>query len=178
MADLLQAAESVRRWVEKQRDIIALGDALKEIGSIDQARSESQAALDKVNAEHTAKVAELAAVKTELPSVIAARAKEVEAHKATLQGLTDAANKNAEGIVDRAKKMAADTISAANAEAARVQKAHGETMTGLAAELMAKRGELADVQRQIAIARNEHDTLQANIAAMRKAARAVVGATG
>ncbi len=175
MVDFNEVAEYARRDGERHRDIIALGEKLKEIGSIDLAAKERQEALDKVNADLDAANAALATTKTDHEAFLANREKDLETHRAAASEITDAANRKAADIAAKAKVAADGVIAAANTEVARIQSAHAETMAAANSELQAARTQLAAVTREIEVKRAESDSVAQGIEQMKTLARAALG---
>lgn len=175
MADFNETAEFVRRHAEKQRDIIALGDKLKEIGSIDLAAKETQAALDKVTTELNTATAGLEKTKADHEAFMATRERDLEAHRTTASGITDAANRAAAETVARAKTVAKDSIDAANAEVARIQAARVAAAASDNADFQGARQRLAGVLQAVEEKQAEHDEISSKIQAMRDLARTAIG---
>lgn len=175
MTDFNAAAEYVRRYAEKQRDIIALGEALKEIGMVDQATKEHQATLDKVTAQLAKATDELGAAKKEHTAFLKGRVEELATHKAALEAVTDAANKSAAATIVRANEAAKNILDAANAEVSRMQSAHAMVMVDGREELQAVRTELDTIRGEIETARIDHDLILKSTQEMKKLARMALG---
>ena len=176
MTDFNATAELVRRSAEKVRDFLALGDALKEIGSVDLARQEQQAALDKVNkALQTAKD-DLTSTKAEHAAFMAQRGKDLEAHQGQAAAIKADAEMRAAQTTSAAEVNAKDIIDRANTEVARIQDAHAATMRDANAQLEKAREQLDVVTRALEAARSEQASLTRTIQDMRDLARNALGA--
>ena len=175
MADFNETAEFVRRWAERQRDIIALGDALKEIGSVSLAATERKAALDKMTEDLQTATDSLAAKKAEHEAFMAGRAKDIEDHQTAAQAIADKAQADANMIVTQAQANAKLVIAAANDEAARIQKAHADTMGAANTELQSVRSQLDAAKSELVTAVAEQADIAKKIQDMRDLARATLG---
>lgn len=166
-----EAAEFVRRWAEKQRDIVALGDALKEIGAIDHARAEQQAELDKVVAQKESLAAEIAADQASHAAFMAGRDKDLAAHRAEAGAIMAAANAEATRISARSAAAAQQSAAASLGEASRARDVHVAAMHAAELELAAKQSQLDAATSDLETVRAEHLAVVEQIQAMRDAAR-------
>jgi chromosome segregation ATPase len=174
MADFSEAAEFVRRWVEKQRDVIALGEALQTIGRIDHAAKEHEEARDKLAIQVAAAKEELQKTTDAHKTFLATRAKDLKDHEAAArQILADAKAAGGEAL-DQARAGADATIASANAEAERMREANAQRMAELERAFAAKSAELSDMQQTLTAARQEHEALVETIANMRRLAGRVM----
>lgn len=171
MTDFNATAELVRRSGEKVRDFLALGDELKAIGSIDQARQEMQAELDRVTAECAAENAALKRTAEDHAAFLANRDQDMTDHRATCEQIIMQSRQAAAEIVLNANLAAKDVLDAANTEVARVQAGQAEAMKTAAEELLAATVARDAVLRETETARADHDALELSIQGMRKLAR-------
>lgn len=177
MTDFNATAELVRRSGTMVRDFLALGDELKAIGSIDQARQEMQAELDRVTAEGAAKQAEIDTATTEYAIFLANRDLDMADHRATCEQIIMQSRQAAAEIVLNANLAAKDVLDAANTEVARVQAGQAEAMKAAAAEFLAATAARDAVLRETEAARADHDALAQSIQGMRKLARTALEGT-
>lgn len=175
MTDFNAAADFARRATERNKDIAALGEALKEIGSIEQARAERQAALDAVIEERRVIDEQMAAAKSEHAAFLASRAEDLSKHQDAADAIRDDALAAADEIKARAASAAEDAIKAANAEVARIQSAHADTMRVANEELAGVRAELETAKRDLDAANTDRDAVAKSIQDMRVLARNALG---
>lgn len=175
MTDFNAAAEFVRRWAEKQRDIIALGDALKEIASIDQAAKERQEALDKLIEQHETRLAEIKTVEADHKAWLVQREAVLADHRDSIRDITDTAKREAREVISSAEITAQNTINAANTEVERIQNDHVRALKSLNEELATARAEFETVTRNLDDTRAEHATLVRTMEEMRGLAKAALG---
>ena len=174
MADFSQAAEFVRRWAEKQKDVIALGEALQTIGRIDHAAKEHEEARDKLARQVEAKKVELERLEARHKAFHATREQDLaDAKAAGEQILADAKAAGGEAL-DQARAAADATIASANAEAEQIRAAYAARMKEQDRALAAKSEELTVLGRDLDAARLEHEALVETIARMRSLAGRVM----
>ena len=175
MSSLSDAAEFAQRWAENQRGMVAVADALKNLGSMEQATSERKAALDAATKAHEDKKKEVADVEAKLAAANAQHEAALSAHDAELMTRSENATASAATIIEDARSKARTMIAEAEAEVARVQADHANTLAGMKAELDAHREALIEAQQAKTETEQAHHTLAERIEAMRETARGLLG---
>lgn len=128
MSALDAAADGLVSYAEGLRPVFAVADALKELGSLDNALSERRNAYQAAVATHEdmrVKIDNANAILRDL------KAQEDAALKQTndmIQGLADDAAAQRVAILEAAQKQASDLIAAASVEITRIQQDHAAIM--------------------------------------------------
>lgn len=169
--NLNAVADQVKQWAERNKAIIALADALAEVGSIEQASTEAKKALVDARAKRDAALVDLGAVAIDAQAARDQAAKvlvdaQAAADKMIEQAHDDAdlyrskanaaAQASADEIVAKATKRADDIAFQAGAlkEASRAEGVRLEALrvqaTAAAKELQGLEAKIADAKAQIA----------------------------
>lgn len=174
MADYDVAAEQVHNIAERMRSIMDMSDALKRLGSIDQAIKERDAAYANAIAAHDAKVAEITEMEVESTNLQKKLAADVAAAKAEVQTVLADAKMAADAIRFAAMADAKKTMDSARSDAMRVAESSD-------AMLMNARDNLAEVQREISAAivardaaSDEYDAIKEKTDILRRAAQDIL----
>lgn len=175
MTDFNATAEYVRRHAERQRDIIALGEALKGIASIDQAAKERQEALDKLIEQHETRLAEIKTTEADHEAWLAQREAVLADHRESVRDITTSAKQVAADTILKAEITAQNTINAANTEVERIQNDHVQALKSLNEELATARAELNAANRDLDEVCAEHTKLLRTMEEMRGLAKAALG---
>ena len=141
--NLMEVTDQVKTWANRNRAIIALADALEQIGSLDQARAEAES--------------RLAVARVELDEV----AKQVEEAKALGEGIKAEVDRLREEALNEAAKVKSDAYDAA-ATMMQEATARAEEMVKSAAEtarlsLDALKGDMNEAAKAAQDARAERN---------------------
>jgi len=169
MANLLNLADQLKTWAERNRVILDAAAAFEEIGSLDQARSdaESKLALARVELDEVAKQVEEAkalgeGIKAEVDRLREDALKEAakvksDAYDAAATKMQEATARAEEMVKSAAEtaRLSLDALKGDMNEAAKAaQDARAERNAALD-ERDAARDELAEIQKRIAAAKAE-----------------------
>lgn len=172
--NLSEAADFAARWAENQRGMLMVSEALRGLGSMEQATKERKKALDEATKAHEAKKAEIASAEAHLAALNARHDVVSQAHSEMLNGASADAAAKAELIVAGARKQAEALIASAKSEADRFQVASRQAQTAAMAELEAAKRELAETRQAQSGVQAAHVDLAAKIDAMKATARGLL----
>lgn len=175
MTSFSEAAEFAQRWADNQRGMVMISDVLRDLGSMELATKERQAALETATRALEAKKAEVRMAESDLGKLKEQHAADAEMHVTKAGQITEASEMRAADIIAVAARRSKEMLDAADAETARIQAAHAQTMAAAGHELQAARNELANIRKAIAQASAEHAELVPKFEAMREAARGLLG---
>lgn len=145
MADMIRAAEELRRFSRSLKAVLELCDTLDEHGSLENYLKEIKA--NQHNAE-----AELAKVRKQVEeahAVLTLTAARIENAKAEAVKIIDAATDEARGIKATAKEQAAKIVDAATAKAKSIEQSTVEAegrLAGTVARITAAHDELTELE--------------------------------
>lgn len=174
MAQLDAAADSLIAFAAKFRPVLDVADALKSLGSVENAIVERKAGLERATADHEAALAKVEAAKADLANIAQTKESEMSAHVTMLAAMAEKAKSEAEAIVNKAKADAAALISDAQAHVCTIEDNHATIMASANAELTSTKQSLSEAQSALAAVNAEHDTVSQRIAALKAAAASVL----
>ena len=175
MSKIDDAADQVRGMAERFRAIIDVADVLKNIGSLEQAAIERQAALETATKDHEAAKTELDAVKSTLDEQRDIAAAELERHKATCAAMSLEAAAKAENILGQAKGAAEVLMDATKAELLGIQQTHDATIADRRSILASLKAEIDAAQEKLDEITHAHANTAQQIEALKAAAKSVLG---
>lgn len=173
MSDYSEAAGHVQSLAEKFRGILDLADALKGLGSVDQAIEESKAALKQAQAAKNDALQELKKVQDAIKGVNDKQRDEKIVYDKYLVDVKEQALIEAQKIKDSAKASAESTIKAAQDEVLRIESLHKNKMDVINTELTKINSDLKNKQGLLNEAASQHDDLQQKMNNLKDQARAV-----
>lgn len=159
-----QHESGIRKLVEQFKPLLALGDALKEIGSLEQHAAEIQGSIVRLTKERDALVAESATAKK-------------KADDATAAAKADAAT-----MLKEAEQKATDILRTAQDKAATIEDEEKGRLKRVRADILASEQKLERLKSMseaeattVAQRKAELDTLQAKLDEARAALRKTLG---
>lgn len=174
MSEISAAADALLAYAEKQKAILTVAKALKDLGSIEQATRENEAQVVKVRAQVDKVKAELAATAHSLESLQKEQAEQIEAHEAKVKIIIASAGAEAEAIIDKAKEQARELVDDALVQTAKAEVSHQDKIRAAESRLtdIAAQAKAVEITRDGMI--QESRALEAKVAAMREAASKVL----
>ena len=174
MTTLSDAADALIQWAERNKAILDAADALKSIGSLEQAHAEATALhaaavskLDEANAQLTVAQQQLVDTHTAI-STAAADASSKAA------GIIGAAHREAEDIIQRAQADAADLRTVAQRDAQAASDAANGELDLITGKIGDARVELEAKIAANADADKVKEEIEAKVEALKKAAQSVL----
>lgn len=163
----LQAASSLRKFMNMFRGLEQLTDELNDVGSLEQARNEAQQQLDKLNAEIKAKE-EL------FTKLIAERTSQMEHARKEATETLETAEAQANQMEHDARAQARKLLEDAHAEAKHILdeaqatvRGHMATVAEYRTVVEALKQEHGEVARNIEAAKQEHSRIKGLIEKMK-----------
>lgn len=152
-----QAAADLRRMSQMLKGIIAVGDDLEALGSIEQAEAEAKSRIIKLQGDEEALKGRLAQMDDVLSTSQLALQATIRKADENAADIKAAAVEDAKTIVDGALRKAASIVSAAS-----------QSVADIDASLKDKRGLLRSLNTDIAAAQSRLDEVNAMLAAARR----------
>lgn len=174
MGKLDAAADNLRAAAEQFRPLIEVADALKDMGSLEQAMKERQDGLQTATAIHEDLKAQTVITNDNLKELRATYASEVIAHQAAAQEMEDEAQKQALAIVEAAKVDAERVRTDAAEQAAAVQQASDDALKLATAKLDLINTQVSEAENALVTATAALDDTSAQIATLRQLAQKIV----
>lgn len=154
----LQAVQDLKRFSAQFKGILAIGEDLEKLGSLEQRIEESQVLLAKLQAERTTAEAAIKAAQAE---------KDAELEQAkTLRAKNMAEGKK---IIDTAKFRAEEAAKAAEQKAVETRGGLEREYEAMRARVVSASKELQRVEAAIADRQKQLDTLTAHVASAKEA---------
>lgn len=143
MADLITAAEAIRRMAVQYKAIVEVADLLQEVGQLENAAKEARATYDAAQAD-------LAKAKADLAKVKEQGKKALDDHAAKAVKMGDEALATAEGIKHEAEVGAAEILKKAQDEAAALVAQAATEKARMSSELGGLQKSIVDAQTELA----------------------------
>lgn len=175
MSKIDDAADQVLGLADRFRGILEVADVIKSIGSLDQAVTERQAALEAVTEQHEAAKAELATTGTELYALRATQADELAQHKKDCDALSVTATEEAANIRSQARTIADTLVESTQLDMASRIRATDAVIAEKQSELSDLQSKIDDATKALADITATHEATSQRVDALRAAAKSVLG---
>lgn len=144
MAQIDAAADALVNYAETLRPLFDVAEALKGLGSLEQAISERKTALASAAAQHDDLKTQLNAANDELNAMREAKSEEMKAADERIQAMLAEATTQADSMTTSAQKLADELVANARDEVTRVQIVNDAAVTYARAELAKVNEQLAE----------------------------------
>jgi len=173
MSKFTDAADAIKRQVKTLEQWQLAAEVLDQIGSLDNATKEAQAALNKLRGECDVALADLGKVKADAKTTKDKVAATLLTAEADAERIVNEAKEKAGGIEASAKGKAEEVIELAKANAANVTSTARATVDALNKQRSEAEGKLAEVTGKVAEAEDklvkvtkQLDTLKSKLSAL------------
>lgn len=174
MSKLNDAADQVIGLADRFRGILELAEAVKGLGSVDQAIVERTAAIEILAASYKQAKDALGSTQASLDTLQQTQADALARHKQDCDAITASARENASDILLQARSEAAAITEQARADSEAAQATHDSLITEKKAELADLQSKIEAATRQLTNITATRDETVQQIEALRAAAKAVL----
>lgn len=174
MSDLTIAVDAALRMEAQWKGFFDVCAELKKLGSIEQATTERQAALNAVAAKYEKAKADLADLTAKIAADRMTWSAEQAALQSSLKEQAESARKDAEAIVERARREAAVHAESAKAQDAQEYAAHQKIIQGMKEQIDRARKDAAAARAERDDLLRESERIAEKIVELKQAAQKVL----
>lgn len=174
MGKINEAADQLLAFVERLKPLTDVAEALRGIGSVEQATVDTRKAYEAATRDWEAMKTGVASAESSLQSLRAQMKDEIAAHEENIKRLSENASLAAEAIISEAKLSAEGIVALARSEVKAVVDTHGKKMVSAKQKLEEVTKQVEDAGRLRDEALAHHAEVTTLIEDLREQARKVL----